>query len=78
MIKISLTASGHYFIPISQTNHTIVSIAEENSCGGFSLLSIVDISSKSHNEKFKVATSQCESYIANSDMLVHQNYTNII
>ena len=54
MIKISLTASGHYFIPISQTNHTIVSIAEENSCGGFSLLSIFDISSKSHNEKFRL------------------------
>ena len=43
-IKISFTASGHYFIPISQTNQAIVDIAKDNNCGGSILLSIADIS----------------------------------
>ena len=54
-IKISFTASGHYFIPISWKNQAIVDIAEDNSCGGSILLSIADISSKSGNKKFEVA-----------------------
>ena len=53
-IKISFTASGHYFIKISRTNQTIVDIAEDKYCGGSTLLSIADISSKSHDQKFKV------------------------
>ena len=53
-IKISFTASGHYFITISRTNQAIVDIAEDKYCGGSTLLSIADISSKSHDEKFKV------------------------
>ena len=53
-IKISSTASGHYLIPISQTNQAIVDITEDN-CGWCVLLSISDISSKSYDEKFKIA-----------------------
>ena len=58
-IKISFTASGHYFIPISHTNQAI-DIAVDN-CRGSILLSIADISSKSHDEKFKIARKlQCQ------------------
>ena len=55
-VKISFTASDHYFILISRTNQVvIVDFAEDNSGGGFGLLSIADISSKSCNETFKIA-----------------------
>ena len=54
-INISFTTSGQYFIPISRTSQAIVDIAEDNNYGGSNLLNIADISSKLHNEKFKVA-----------------------
>ena len=54
-IKISFTASGYYFIPISRTNQAIVDIAEDNNYRASVLLSIADISSESDDEKFKIS-----------------------
>ena len=67
-IKISFTAGGHYCIPISQTNQAIVDIDEDNNCG-VSLVLLICL----QNHTMKSFRLQ-ESYIANLDMLVHQNY----
>ena len=67
-IKISFNAGGHYCIPISQTNQAIVDIDEDNNCG-VSLVLLICL--QNHTMKsFRLL----ESYIANLDMLVHQNY----
>ena len=65
-IKISFTASGHYFIPISHTNQAI-DIAEDLS----SLVLLIYL----RNHMMKNLRLQ-ESYNANLDILVHQNYKN--
>ena len=69
-IKISFSASDHYFIPVSRKNQVTVDIAEDNTCGGSILLRIADISSKSHDENFKIVRKlHCQFGHANASKL---------